>query len=118
MCQSMSDVSASVLYWKSCSRVLRYVLINFRSADWIEHVIATKGEPYLRIPEDEMSLISSGSLRGVGIIAACSIFLVLIAAAALASRLLLRMCKRVWLELRSRSAVHGVYPASDRAHQE
>ena len=63
-----------------------------------------------------MSLISSGSLRGVGIVAACSIFLVLIAAAALALQLLLGMCKRVWLKLRS--AVHGVSPASDRAHQE
>ncbi|CAK0786592.1 hypothetical protein CVIRNUC_009806 [Coccomyxa viridis] len=27
------------------------------AADWIEHVIATGGEPYLRTPENEMSLI-------------------------------------------------------------
>ncbi|CAL5226014.1 g8820 [Coccomyxa viridis] len=77
------------------------------AADWIEHVIVTKGEPYLKIPEDEMSL------GGFPVIAVCASLAVLIARAALAS--LLRLCKPFWL---ARSATYGHLPATGRAHKD
>ena len=41
-----------------------------RCADWIEHVIATGGEAYLRTPENEMSFIVRNSLDVYTVIAA------------------------------------------------
>ena len=46
-----------------------------RCADWMEHVMATNGEPYLRTPEDELSFIARTSIDVHAIVAAfCFLF--------------------------------------------
>ena len=40
-------------------------------ADWVEHVIDTKGDPYLKTPEDELSFIVRNSLDVYAIVAVC-----------------------------------------------
>lgn len=40
-------------------------------ADWIEHVMETGGDPYLRTPEDRMSVIARHSLDVYGLVVAC-----------------------------------------------
>lgn len=82
--------------------------------DWVEHVIATKGEPYLKIPEDEMSFIARYSLDVYVIIAACCLCPMLAAWAVLV--LLLKRCKPFLLQLKS--AVRRCLPLNERAHQE
>lgn len=52
-------------------------------ADWIEHVIATRGEPYLKTPEDEMSFIVRNSLDVHAILGACCTAVLLAARTAL-----------------------------------
>ncbi len=77
-------------------------------------MIATKGEPYLKIPEDEMSFIARNFLDVYAIIAACCLCPVMAAWAVLA--LLLKRCKPFLLQLKS--AVRGCLPINERAHQE
>jgi hypothetical protein len=48
-------------------------------ADWIEHVIATGGEPYLQTPENEMTLVELWNLD----IFALLLFAVLLVSSAL-----------------------------------
>ena len=62
-----------------------------RCADWIEHVIATGGEPYLRTPENEMSLIVRNSLDVYTVIAAMCCLALGFAHAVLG--IILRRCK-------------------------
>jgi len=52
-------------------------------ADWVEHVIDTKGEPYLKTPEDELSFIVRNSLDVYAIVAVCCCVTVFAARAAL-----------------------------------
>jgi len=40
-------------------------------ADWMEHVIDTKGDPYLKTPDDELSFIVRHSLDVYGFIIVC-----------------------------------------------
>lgn len=41
-------------------------------ADWVEHVIATEGEPYLQTPEDDIPLVSLLLLDVLGFLAVAS----------------------------------------------
>ena len=41
-------------------------------ADWVEHVIATDGEPYLQTPEDDIPLVSLLLLDVMVFLAACA----------------------------------------------
>lgn len=52
-------------------------------ADWVEHVIDTKGEPYLKTPEDELSFIVRNSLDVYAIVAVCCCVMFVAARAAL-----------------------------------
>ena len=52
-------------------------------ADWVEHVIDTKGDPYLKTPEDELSFIVRNSLDVYAIVAVCCCVMVLVASATL-----------------------------------
>ena len=64
-----------------------------RCADWIEHVIATGGEPYLRTPDNEMSLVVRNSLDVYTVIVAmCCLAL---GSAHMVLRSVLRRCKAV-----------------------
>ncbi len=47
-------------------------------ADWIEHVMATDGEPYLRTPIDHLNIFARHSLDVYGLIIACAAFAVLL----------------------------------------
>ena len=40
-------------------------------ADWIEHVVDTKGDPYLKTPADELSYIVRYNLDVYAAVAAC-----------------------------------------------
>ena len=86
---------------------------RWRCADWIEHVLATKGEPYLTVPEDETSLTSRVLLGALASIAACGILL--LSAWALVGLHLL--CCDTFL-IKPKCAAHRELPASDRAHQD
>ena len=46
-------------------------------ADWVEHVIETKGDPYLKTPEDELSFIVRHNLDVYAMLAA-SLYLLLL----------------------------------------
>ena len=48
-------------------------------ADWIEHVIETKGDPYLKTPDDELSYIVRYNLDVYAAVAACLGLLLLLA---------------------------------------
>ena len=50
-----------------------------RCADWIEHVVETKGDPYLKTPDDELSYIVRHNLD-VYVAIAASVGLVLLLA--------------------------------------
>ena len=76
-------------------------------------MIATKGEPYLKIPEDKNFPIMHSPLGVYASIAACSLLPMMIARAVLA--LLLKGCKPFWLQLKN--TVCGCFLVSDRAHQ-
>lgn len=48
-------------------------------ADWIEHVLNTNGDPYLKTPEDEMSFVVRNMLDVYATAAACfSVVLVIV----------------------------------------
>ena len=56
-------------------------------ADWIEHVVETKGDPYLKTPDDELSYIVRHNLDVYVAIAAFAGLLLLLA---------LRLLRSVW----------------------
>lgn len=47
-------------------------------ADWIEHVVETKGDPYLKTPDDELSYIVRYNLDVYAAVAACAGLLLLL----------------------------------------
>ncbi len=63
--------------------------------DWIETVIATDGEPYLRTPDDEMSLAARYCLDVYALLAACGLMVVLLIVAAVGA--LIRKCQHMAL---------------------
>ena len=83
-----------------------------RCADWIEHVIATGGEPYLRTPENEMSLIVRNSLDVYTVIAAVCCLALGIANVVL--RIVLRRCKVLLHVGSSNGTRNGCMPESRR----
>ena len=56
-------------------------------ADWIEHVVETKGDPYLKTPDDELSYIVRHNL---------DVYLAVAAFVGLLSFLALRLLRSVW----------------------
>ena len=69
-----------------------------RCADWIEHVLDTRGEPYLNLPVDELSFIVRNLVDVYALLAACCCISALAARAVL--QLLLSRCRPVlkaWL---------------------
>ena len=64
-------------------------------ADWVEHVIATDGEPYLRTPDDEMSFAARYSLDVYAMLAACCFMVLLLMRAAVVG--LIRRCEHMAL---------------------
>ena len=89
---------AHICRFTSCLLSLDCSPIGDCSADWIEHVMATGGEPYLKSPEDELSLIVRISLDIYAILAVCCCLLAAAAKATL--QLLLNRCRpafKAWL---------------------
>lgn len=81
-------MSSPFCLWTASENQLSICIVQKNShllwhADWIEHVIATGGEPYLKTPEDELSFIVRNSLDVHAILAACCIALFLAARTAL-----------------------------------
>ena len=83
-----------------------------RCADWIEHVIATGGEPYLRTPENEMSLIVRNSLDVYTVIAAMCCLALGIAHAVLG--IALRRCTVLLCVRSSNGTKVGCMPTSGK----
>lgn len=54
-----------------------------RAADWVEHVLDSDGEPYLQLPDDDMSFLVRNSLDiiaaylGIGVIALTAVAIII-----------------------------------------
>ena len=81
-------------------------------ADWVEHVVATGGKPYLRTPESEMSFVVRNSLDVYTVIAAMCCLALGLAHAVLG--IVLRRCKALISMRSSNGTRNGCVPISGK----